>query len=80
MKNDITMKDCRDLYQRFLNYTERAEQHEFAMLAMTQTMLEQTLNTWTDPIDQVEARAMFRVIAGRIMGEDITPYLEEEAK
>lgn len=80
MKNDITMKDCRDLYQRFLDYTETAEQHEFVMLAGVHRMLDTTMEKWSDPLDQVEARAMFRVVAGRILGEDITPYLEKEVK
>ena len=30
---------------------------------------------WSDPVDQEEARAMFRVVLGAI-GEDITPYDE----
>ena len=71
------MKDCEVLYQRFLNYTEAAEQHEFAFLAMIHQMLDRTMATWSDPINQKEARAMFRVVLGRI-GGDITPYLEEE--
>lgn len=77
MKNDITMKDCRDLYQRFLNYTKTAEQHEFVRLAMIHQMLDRTMAAWSDPINQKEARAMFRVVLGHT-GGDITPYLEEE--
>lgn len=77
MKNDITMKDCRDLYQHFLKYAETAEQHEFVRLAIIHQRLDRTMATWSDPIDQKEARAMFRVVLGHT-GGDITPYLEEE--
>lgn len=76
MESNITMKDCEALYQRFIKYTDTAEQHEFPILAMVHQMLDHTMATWTDPLDQKEARAMFRVILARI-GEDITPYLEE---
>ena len=71
------MKDCKMLYQRFIKYTETAEQHEFIRLAMIHQMLDHTIATWSDPINQEEARAMFRVVLGHI-GGDITPYLEEE--
>lgn len=77
MKTEITMRDCELLYNRFIKYTETAQQHEFAILAMVHQMLDHTMATWSDPLDQKEARAMFRVILTRI-GEDITPYLEEE--
>ena len=73
----ITMTDCRELYNRFIKYTETAEQHEFAKLAMINMMLDTTITHWSDPIDQKEARAMFRVVLGAI-GEDITPYREED--
>jgi hypothetical protein len=72
----ITMADCRELYHRFTKYTETAEQHEFAKLAMINMMLDTTMARWSDPIDQKEARVMFRVVLGAI-GEDITPYKEE---
>lgn len=77
MKNNITMKDCQDLYQHFLNYTETAEQHEFIRLFKIHQILDYTMATWSDPINQKEARAMFRVALGHT-GGDITPYLEEE--
>lgn len=73
---EITMTDCRELYNRFTKYTETAEQHEFAKLAMINMMLDTTMARWNDPINQKEARAMFRVVLGAI-GEDITPYKEE---
>jgi hypothetical protein len=45
-----------------MKYTETAEQHEFALLFQVQTMMEQSLNQWHDPIDQGQAAAMFRVV------------------
>ena len=72
----ITMNDCKELYKRFTEYTETAEQHEFAKLAMINMMLDTTMAHWSDPVDQKEARAMFRVVLGAI-GKDITPYKEE---
>ena len=71
----ITMTDCKELYNRFIKYTETAEQHEFAKLAMINMMLDMTMAQWSNPIDQKEARAMFRVVLGAI-GEDITSYQE----
>lgn len=71
----ITMTDCKELYNRFIKYTETAEQYEFARLAMINIMLDTTMARWNDPVDQKEARAMFRVVLGAI-GEDITPYKE----
>ena len=76
MEDNITMADCRELYNRFIKYTETAEQHEFAKLAMINMMLDATMARWSDPVNQKEARAMFRVVLGAI-GEDITPYKEE---
>lgn len=73
---EITLNECKELYNRFLKYTETAEQHEFAKLALIHRNFELTLHNWSDPINQKEARAMFRVVLGAI-GEDITPYKEE---
>jgi hypothetical protein len=73
----ITYADCEKLYNRFMDYTETAEQHEFARLFMINTMLNSTLEEWHDPINQKEARAMFRVVL-KTIGGDITPYLEEK--
>jgi hypothetical protein len=60
--NPITLNDCQNLYNKFVKYTETAEQHEFALLFQIQTMMEQSLNQWRDPIDQGQAAAMFRVV------------------
>ena len=79
MENNITMKDCEALYERFIKYTETAEQHEFIRLAMIHQMLDRTMATWKDPLNQKEARSMFRIVLGHT-GGDITPYLEKEEK
>lgn len=73
---EITMADCQRLYEQFKEYTETAEQHEFVRLFMVHTMLSSTLEQWHDPINQKEARAMFRVVL-KTIGGDITPYEEE---
>ena len=71
----ITLADCQELYERFLKYTETAEQHEFALLFKIHQMLDVTLGLWSDPLNQKEARAMFRVVLGAI-GGDTAPYQE----
>ena len=58
----ITLKDCRNLYDKFIVYTETAEQHEFPILVKAQLMMEASLKKWENEVDQKEAAAMFRVI------------------
>ena len=62
MGNKITLSDCQELYNKFIEYTETAEQHEFPILAQIQLMMEASLKKWQDPLDQSEAAAMFRVV------------------
>lgn len=62
MENKITLSDCQELYNKFIEYTETAEQHEFPILAQIQIMMETSLKKWQDPLNQAEAAAMFRVI------------------
>ena len=72
---EISVTDCEQLYQKFLNYTETAEQHEFPLLAMVNLMLDATrLRGWVMP--QSEARAMFRTVL-RVIGEDFSQYEED---
>lgn len=59
---EITMADCKKLYERFKKYTETAEQHEFPILMQIDFRLQHTMATWKDPINQTEAAAMFRVV------------------
>ena len=62
MENKITLSDCQELYNKFIEYTETAEQHEFPILAQIQIMMEASLKKWQDPLNQAEAAAMFRVV------------------
>ena len=62
MNKQITLSDCQELYNKFIEYTETAEQHEFPILAQIQIMMEASLKKWQDPLNQSEAAAMFRVI------------------
>lgn len=62
MENQITLSDCQKLYNKFIKYTETAEQHEFPILAQIQIMMEASLKKWQDPLNQAEAAAMFRVV------------------
>lgn len=71
---EITVKDCEALYDRFVKYTETAEQHEFARLATIHAMLDGSKRrNWDMP--QSHRRAMFRVVLKNI-GEDYTQYEE----
>ena len=62
MNKQIILSDCQELYNKFIEYTETAEQHEFPILAKTQLMMEASLKKWENEVDQEEAAAMFRVI------------------
>ena len=62
MNKQITLSDCQELYNKFIEYTETAEQHEFPILAQIQILMEASLKKWQDPLDQSEAAAMFRVV------------------
>ena len=62
MSKQITLSDCQELYNKFIEYTETAEQHEFPILVKLQLMMEASLKKWKDPLNQAEASAMFRVI------------------
>lgn len=81
MPKEITLQDCEELYQKFMKYTETAEQHEFPRLAMIHFKLNRTmvlLRVAGTIKDQSEARAMFRVVL-KTIGEDASEY-EEVAK
>ena len=82
MAKVITVQDCEDLYNRFMKYTETAEQHEFPLLFEIHYMLTRTMTKirLTGEVgDQSEARAMFRVVL-RAIGGDYSEYKEEENK
>lgn len=79
MAKVITVKDCEELTEKFIAYTETAEQHEFAKLVIIQSALLKTMreiHKTREVPDQKEARAMFRVVL-KTIGEDISEYKEE---
>lgn len=76
---EITVKDCEELVQKFIAYTETAEQHEFPILIIIQTKLYKTMREISkarEVTDQKEARAMFRVVL-KAIGEDASEYRED---
>ena len=77
---EITIQDCDELYAQFKKYTETAEQHEFARLAMVNMMLDKTMAEIHEAgevtIGQKEARAMFRTVL-MVIGKDFSEYKEE---
>ena len=58
----ITIQDCEKLYNKFKEYTETAEQHEFPILFKVDLMIQASLEKWKEEIHQEEAEAMFRVV------------------
>lgn len=70
MVKEITLADCQKLYDRFIKYTDTAEQYEFVLLFKIQTLMEHSLKTWVDPLNQNEAQAMFRVVENIIGKEE----------
>lgn len=77
---EITVQDCEALYEKFMKYTETAEQHEFPLLAMVNMMLDRTMaqiRASGTVENQKDARAMFRVLL-KMIGQDASAYEEEE--
>ena len=73
---EITVQDCEALYDRFMKYTETAEQHEFLRLLIVHEMLNGSKRrNWDMP--QKSKRAMFRVVM-KTIGGDYAQYEEEE--
>lgn len=74
----VTIEDCEKLLDDFHEYTNGAEQHEFAMLAMIDAELQLTLERYREAgevTNQQDARAMFRVVS-RVIGKDYSEYKE----
>ena len=72
--DEITFQDCEALYDKFVAYTQTAEQHEFPRLAMVNIKLDATKEKRWD-IPQKEKRAMFRTVL-KVIGEDCSAYEE----
>ena len=76
---EITQQDCEELYGKFTQYCETAEQHEFPILATVNLRLDATMQFIRENnkmIDQKQARAMFRVVL-KVIGEDYSEYEED---
>lgn len=76
----ITIEDCLNLQKQLKKYCDSAEQHEFPLLYITDTMLNRSLEEMqkTGKIEnQNEARAMFRVVL-TLMGLDYSEYIDEQ--
>ncbi len=81
MAKEITIQDCEKLFEKIMEYTDTAEQHEFPRLVMIHMMLKKTLTkiaTAGAVEDQKDARAMFRVVL-KTIGEDYSEYEEDAA-
>lgn len=77
MRN-IKVDDCIKLQERFHNYCNTAEVHQFVQLIQIDMLLGVTINGIVadgEVKDQRMARTMFRVVL-KVMGEDYSEYLE----
>ena len=74
-KKEVTIQKLENLIDKFYEYTETAEQHEFVLLFQVDMRIQKT-NIEEIVKDQKEARAMYRVIAS-IIGEDYSNYKED---
>ena len=80
MAKQITVKDCRELREKFSRYCDNAEQHQFPLLLITNLKMNVTMEKIEKAgkvENQKDIRAMFRVVL-RIMGESAEEYQEEE--
>ena len=72
MKENITKEDALRLREEFIQYTERAEQHEWVKLAMVHIKLDDSIANF-DSMDDKEKNAMFRVVY-QVIGKDYSEY------
>ena len=73
-----TVQDCLDLQQKFKNYCNRAEQHQFPLLLMIDVKMTSTIEKILE-VNKVEnqkdIRAMFSVVL-KTIGEGFSEYQE----
>lgn len=72
MKKNITKEDVLRLREEFVQYTERAEQHEYVKLTMIHIKLDDSIANF-DSMGDKEKNAMFRVVY-QVMGKDNSEY------
>lgn len=76
----ITLEDCRQLRERYMEFCNRQEQHAFPFLAMINLRIDTTIAAIEkdgEVKNQKDINAMFRVVL-RIMGEDYSAYEEDQ--
>lgn len=76
MRTNITKENVLKLREELVEYTARAEQHEFLFLAMVHMKIDRTIENF-DKTSIEELNSMFRVVYN-VIGKDITDYLEEK--
>ena len=72
----VTVADCLELQKLFEKYCETTEQHEFIILALIQSRMDNYISRLQQVgkiEDQNEANAMFRVVL-RAIGKDFSDY------
>lgn len=77
---EITVQDCLELKNKFDQYCQTAEQHEFPMLAMVNIKMDVTIEKVKADgkvENQKDIRAMFRVVL-KLIGQDFSEYIEKE--
>ena len=72
MKENITKENVLRLREEFVQYTKRAEQHEYVKLTMIHIKLNNSIANF-DSMDNKEKNAMFRVVY-QVMGKDNSEY------
>lgn len=78
MKTNTTKEDVLALREELLQYTEKAEQHEFPKILLVHLKMNQSIDQF-DKLTTKDLNAMFRVVYG-IIGKDFSEYKEEEEK
>lgn len=75
MKENITKEDALRLRKEFIQYTNRAEQHEWIKLTMIHIKLDDSIANF-DSMDNKEKNTMFRVVY-QVIGKDYSEYDSE---
>lgn len=77
---EITVQDCLELKNKFDQYCQTAEQHEFPLLAMVNIKMDATIEKVKADgrvENQKDIRAMLRVVL-KLIGQDFSEYIEKE--
>lgn len=76
MKTNITKEDVLVLREEYLQYAEKAEQHESPNILYVLLKMDISIERF-DKLTTRNLNAMFRVVYG-IIGKDFSEYKEEE--